>query len=721
MIISCEISPEELKVFMEEAEEHIQLLDEDIIKLENEGNNQELLQEIFRAAHTLKGSSAMLGHERMAEVTHAMESLLDKLRNHKINVNSKIIDALLFSLDALKTLKGEIVTRRESDVDIPSIVTRLNESAEAGNGEKAEEAGTRNNGAGKAGKLINLNKNAASKIAKAQKSGLNAYVVKVFINKKSEWLAVRSLQIHNDLAAMGEVIASVPGLKEIEQEKVPPEFNAIVCCGRKNDEVEQTLMLISDIEKVITAGYGTSEAERLLTSPDGEERKTSVKQDVTANDTKPDIKPSDGNAKAEVKPADSNTKAEVMQSIRVDVTVLDNLMNMVEELVIDRSRISQVGKQLEGKYPDDELVSDLGDTSNHIVKVINELYQDIMKVRMVPVSLVFSKFPRLVRDTAQKLHKNLDFVIKGENTELDRTIIEKIHDPLVHLLRNAVDHGIESPEERKAKGKPEKALVKLSAYQEEGHIVIKLEDDGKGIDPKRVKESAIRKGFMSETAVSKLSDQEAIDLIFSPGMSTAEKTTDVSGRGVGLDIVRTNIERLNGNVALETKVNQGTTFIIKLPLTVAVFQGLVVTVSGSSFIVPLVSVMETIKIKTSDIKTVQKREVMRLRDMVVPLMRMSRVLGTGLEAEDKTEDYVLVVKAGDRVAGIVVDDLREQMEFVIKSLGKYFGELQGIAGATILGNGEVALILDIPTLIRMFAQQGPTNNKRSLTANTSKF
>ncbi|MGD0854205.1 MAG: chemotaxis protein CheA [Dehalococcoidia bacterium] len=710
MIISCEISPEELKVFMEEAEEHIQLLDEDIIKLENEANNQELLQEIFRAAHTLKGSSAMLGHERMAEVTHAMESLLDKLRNHKINVNSKIIDALLFSLDALKTLKGEIITRRESDVDIPSIVSRLNESAEAGNCEKTEEAGTPNNGAGKTGKLITLNKNAASKIAKAQKNGLNVYVVKVFIDKKSEWLAVRSLQIHNDLAAMGELIASVPGLKEIEQEKVTPEFNAIVCCSRKTDEIEQTLMLISDIEKVITAGYGTSEAERLLKSSGGEERKTSVPQDVPGNDTRPDVKPADGNA-----------KAEVMQSIRVDVTVLDNLMNMVEELVIDRSRISQVGKLLEGKYPDDELVGDLGDTSNHIVKVINELYQDIMKVRMVPVSLVFSKFPRLVRDTAQKLQKNLDFVIKGENTELDRTIIEKIHDPLVHLLRNAVDHGIETPEERRAKGKPEKALVRLSAYQEEGHIVIKLEDDGKGIDPKRVRDSAIRKGFLSAEAAGKLSDQEAIDLIFSPGMSTAEKTTDVSGRGVGLDIVRTNIERLNGNVALETKLNQGTTFIIKLPLTVAVFQGLVVTVSGSSFIVPLVSVMETIKVKTSEIQTVQKREVMRLRDMVVPLMRMSKVLGTGLESSDKADDYVLVVKAGDRVAGIVVDDLREQMEFVIKSLGKYFGELQGIAGATILGNGEVALILDIPTLIRMFAQQGQTSNKHGLAVNTARF
>jgi two-component system, chemotaxis family, sensor kinase CheA len=715
MIISCEISPEELKVFMEEAEEHIQLLDEDIIKLENEGTNQELLQEIFRAAHTLKGSSAMLGHERMAEVTHAMESLLDKLRNHKISVSSRIIDALLFALDALKMLKSEITSQRESDVDIPAIVNRLNAAAEANSPVNTEEAVSMHTNVDKAEKLITLNKNALGKIAKAQKNGMNVYAVKAFIDKKSEWMAVRSLQMYNDLTTMGDLIASVPGLKEIEQEKVTPEFTAIVCCRRSNDEIEETLKLISDIEKVITAGYGTAEAAELLKSCRPEEKKALPVQDARDNAPRPEVRT------PEIKTTEISARQEAMQSIRVDVTVLDNLMNMVEELVIDRSRISQVGKMLEGKYPDDELVNDLGDTSNHIVKVINELYQDIMKVRMVPVSLVFSKFPRLVRDTAQKLHKNLDFVIKGENTELDRTIIEKIHDPLVHLLRNAVDHGIETSEVRKAKGKPEKALVRLLAYQEEGHIVIKLEDDGGGIDPRRVKDAAIKKGFLSMEAANKLSDSEAIDLIFSPGMSTAEKATDVSGRGVGLDIVRTNIERLSGSIALDTRINQGTTFTIKLPLTVAVFQGLVVTVSGSSFIVPLVSVMETIKVKKKDIKSVQMREVMMLRDMIVPLMRMSRVLGTGLETTGKEEDYVLVVKAGERMAGIIVDELREQMEFVIKSLGKYFGELQGIAGATILGNGEVALILDIPTLIRMFAQQGQTVRKHGLAVNAGRY
>jgi two-component system, chemotaxis family, sensor kinase CheA len=699
MIVSCEISPEELKVFMEEAEEHIQLLDEDLIKLENEGNNPELLQEIFRAAHTLKGSSAMLGHERMAEVTHAMESLLDKLRNKKIAVNTRIIDALLFGLDALKVLKNEINSQRESDIDIASIVRQLNESAEAKAGDAdATPAQARQDAVKKQGKLITLNKGAEKKIDEALKRGESAFIIRASINPSSEWMAVRSLQICNELATMGDLIASNPSLTDIENEKVSAEFTAVVCCLRKADEIENTLKLISDIEAVVIAPYGSEAATQLL-QPGTAEVKTQLEQPVQKAEQKAD-------QKTEMKTLVAGNKTEAMNSIRVDVKVLDNLMNMVEELVIDRSRISQVGRMLEGKYPDDELVSDLGDTSNHIIKVINELYQDIMKVRMVPISLVFSKFPRLVRDLAQKQHKNLDFVIKGESTELDRTIIEKIQDPLIHLLRNSVDHGIETPEERKAKGKPERALLRLEAYQEEGHIVIRLEDDGRGIDARKVRDSAVKKGFLTAEAAAKLGDSEAIDLIFASGMSTAEKTTDVSGRGVGLDIVRINIERLNGNVMLDTKLNQGTVFTLKLPLTVAVFQGLVVTVSGSSYIVPLVSVMETIKVRKEDIKTIQKKEVMLLRDTIVPLMRMSKVMGTKTETAGKTEEYVLVVKAGDRAAGIIVDELKEQMEFVIKSLGKYLGELKGIAGATILGDGEVALILDIPTLIRMFAQQG---------------
>lgn len=700
MIVSCEISPEELKVFMEEAEEHIQLLDEDLIKLENEGDNPELLQEIFRAAHTLKGSSAMLGHKRMAEVTHAMESLLDKLRQKKIAVNTRIIDALLFALDALKVLKNEVNSEDESDIDIPAIVNQLNGAA--GDGLTINDAGGKHirNPAKKEASTIALSKGAERKVAEAQKKGIPVYTVHVLIDPKSEWMAVRSLQVCKELATMGDLIDSNPSASDIEHEKVMPELVAVLSTKKKALEIEATLKLIPEIETVVTVPFGAETSMQSIQT----DNNNSMGEAVELNGRQ--VTEQNQQQKPELKTLPASTKNEAMSSIRVDVGVLDNLMNMVEELVIDRSRISQVGRMLESKYPDDELVSDLGDTSNHIIKVINELYQDIMKVRMVPISLVFNKFPRLVRDLAQKQNKNIEFTIRGESTELDRTIIEKIQDPLIHLVRNAVDHGIETPDERKRKGKPERGLLKLEAYQEEGHIVIKIEDDGRGIDANKVRDSAVRKGFTSAEAAARMTDTEAIDMIFASGISTAEKTTDVSGRGVGLDIVRTNIERLNGNVTLDTRVNAGTSFTLKLPLTVAVFQGLVVTISGSSYIVPLVSVMETIKIRKEEIKTIRQKEVMTLRDSIVPLMRLGNMPGTKMELADRDEEYVLVVKAEDRVAGIVVDELKEQMEFVIKSLGKYLGELKGIAGATILGNGEVALILDIPTLIRVFVQKG---------------
>jgi two-component system chemotaxis sensor kinase CheA len=562
MTVNCEIGPEEFKMFLEEAEEHLQLLDEDIVRLGTEGASRQLLQEIFRSAHTLKGSSAMLGHHRMAEVTHAMESLLDQLRNHKISANSGVIDALLFGLDALKALKNEVVSQKESDVNVSATVSRLNEVAkmQAGVG---DACGTGPHiGIAKHGKTTLLGRDMDNKLTEASKEGLNIYVVKAYIDERGDWLPVRSFQLHNDLSTMGEIISSAPSLKDIEQGKVTHEFTAIISCKSGRNEILETLKLSSHNLKVTVFPYKSVEARQLLT----------CREEIVENEQQGQGKEPPEN-RLWTPAVNCNFKHEPLQSIRVDVTDLDNLMNMAENLVADRSRINQICMKLESKYPEDEIVIDLADACNHMIKVIDDLYQDIIKVRMVPISLVFNKLPRLVRDTARKLHKDLDFVIEGENTELDRTIVEQIRDPLVHLLRNAVDHGIESKVERRAKGKTEKALIMLSAYEENGHIVIKLEDDGRGIDHRRVRESAAREGFLSAEATAKLSDAEAIDLIFLPGISTVEKATDVSGRGVGLDIVKTNVERLNGSVTLRTCMDKGATFTIKLPPTVAVIHG----------------------------------------------------------------------------------------------------------------------------------------------------
>lgn len=684
MIISNDISKEELKVFLQETDDILQSLDEDIIKLEKEDNKEEILQRVFRGAHTLKGSSGMIGHKRMAEVTHAMENLLDKLRNKKIILNSHIIDLLLYSLDILKILRADINKCEDSEVDIESLTGQinnvLNNESYKYNPEKSSGANTPDNDI-EYENNIEIDETSSNELTNAVTAGQKPLLVKINLIKSSIWKSVRCFQSIKGLSNLGKIIVTSPSMNEIEMERVGEVFKVLLCTDVPADKIETAVKSIEDIESVKIDNYNLAHGKNMTAKPEIHNGNQTLEhgQNISNND-----------------------KSEVIQSVRVDVKVLDKLMNMVEELVIDRSRISQVGKGLESRYQADSLVCDLQETSNHIVKVVNELYQDIMKVRMLPISIVFNKFPRLVRDLAQKQQKVINFKIFGEATELDRNIIEQIRDPLVHLLRNAVDHGIEPREERLAKSKPETAEIVLTANQEEGHILITLKDDGKGINPEKVRTSAIKRGIISAETANNMSDDEILDLIFSPGISTAEKITEISGRGVGLDIVRNNIEKINGSVSLSTKVDEGTTFTIKLPLTVAVFRGLMVDIAQSIYIIPMTSVIETKKIQQNDISTIFGEGVMRLRDKVIPLLQINRILNKEILHDDNYQDkYVVIVKSNERLAGIIVERLLEQQEFVIKPLGNYLGELKGIAGATILGNGHTALILDIPTLIRM--------------------
>ena len=557
VIFSAEVSAEELKVFIEEADEQIALLDRNLVRLETEGDDPELIQEIFRATHTMKGSSAMLGYPRMSELAHSMESLLDGLRNGKISVSAEIIDSLLYGLDILKVLRDALVSPEKGPMDIGPAVARL-ESA-------AETAGSLGDGG----------------VTKA----------------------------------------------------------------------------------------GTAATDR-------EPQTTSAVPDRWIQ--------------------------HIPQSVRVDVKTLDSLMNMVEELVIDRSRISQINRVLESRYAGDELVRDLSQTSGHVIKVINELQQDIMQVRMVPIGTLFNSFPRLVRDLAQRQGKKVEFTMEGLETELDRSIIEQIRDPLIHLLRNAVDHGVEEPEKRVADGKPPIALVRLSAFQEGGHIVISMEDDGKGIDVNAVKQKAVTNAIISADEAARLSMADAINLVFMPGFSTLEKATDVSGRGVGLDVVKTNIDKLSGSVVTESRPGEGTKFMIVLPLTLAVIQGLLVGVRGTVYVMPLASVTETLLIEQREIMTIRGRNVIRLRNNVIPLLTLDNASELGKRRADHLgKCFIVVAKDGEKSIGVVVDELMEQQEFVVKPLGKFLVDIRGIAGATILGDGQVGLILDVPALIKM--------------------
>jgi two-component system chemotaxis sensor kinase CheA len=587
MDLSTDITAAELKVFLEEAEEQIALLDRTIVDLEKNGDPQ-LLQEIFRAAHTIKGSSAMLGHQPMAELTHAMESLLDMLRKDKLQISEEVTDCLLGALDTLKILKDELSSNREGAVDVAPAVARL--------------------------------KKVAGK-------------------------------------------ASVPGRRTGSHAKAINGEGAL---------------------SVVSEGAGSAAGESIS---GGAHR-------LPADDG------ASGNRQASTALSRSDDRV-TSQSVRVDVRVLDNLMNMVEELVIDRSRMIQINKVLESKYGDDRLIRDLSQTSHHIVKVINELQQDVMRVRMVPVGTLFSSFPRLVRDLARQENKMLSFVVEGEETELDRTIIEKIRDPLVHLLRNAVDHGVESPEERKAAGKSEMSIIRLCAYQEEGHIVIVLDDDGRGIDTGTVRDASVQKGLIAADDAARLADAEIMNLIFLSGVSTTETANEISGRGVGLDVVKANIEALGGSVRVESKVGQGAKFTIILPLTVAVIQGLMVSSGRTTYIMPLSVVMEILRIGPRDIKTIKGREVIRLRDRIIPLVRIETVRCIEGPVSDHEAARIIVVAGDERKAvGVVVDELVDQQEFVVKPLNRYLANARALAGATILGDGRVGLVVDMPTLIR---------------------
>ncbi|MDD5092896.1 MAG: chemotaxis protein CheA [Dehalococcoidia bacterium] len=692
--LAADVTPEELQVFLQDTDEQLQVLDEDIIKLENEGDNPEVLQEIFRAAHTIKGSSAMVGYHKMADLTHAMESILDKLRKGTLSVNTQIANALLHSLDSLRVLRNNLTAKKEENIDVDSVIATLKEltSAEA----KLAQAGKSDQETPTAVR-ISLDKSEYKRLQESLALSHRVHQIEMAISKESQWAAVRCLQALNELDEKGIVIASKPSRKEIEAEKVESQLILIFAGLLEEEEIRALLCTISDVENVRVGFYDPGEdgcpGEKAV--EDGALNAFDVEKTVKTD--RPAQSQSSG-APAERAPVEAIKAAE---TVRIDVERLDSLMNMIGELVVARTRMNQISRSLDLKYREDEDVVALSKTFTQVTKVIDQLQLDITVARMLPVGTVFNRFPRMVRDLAQKMGKKVDFIITGQETGIDRSVIEHIRDPLVHLLRNSVDHGIETSEKREAAGKPEKATVRLSAAHEQNFIMITVEDDGKGIDGAVIKEVALKKGLITAEAASRMSDAEAIDLIFASGVSTVEKATDVSGRGVGMDIVRKNIEAFNGVISVETKVGQGTKFVLRLPLTLATINALLVSSGNTIYAIPLVTISETLRLSPKDIKTAAQREVFSLRDRVVPLIRLNEVFDTDIEESTDAEMvHIVVARVGERMVGLSVDSLIEPQEVVVKSMGSFIGNVHGIAGATILGSGEVALILDVPSLIK---------------------
>jgi len=707
MGLNLDASPEELKIFLEEAEEHFQTLEEDLIRLEKEDFNADLMQEIFRASHTLKGSSATIGHNRMAELTHSMENVLDKLRKKQLLVSSELVDILFECLDCLRVLRDEIINDRESDLDLQDILQKLGSTFESGAvaAGASKSGGNSPDGPAKGTDTqvsLELNWEEQDTLQHGVDSGLRPFLVRMTFEVEPEMLAVRAFVTLMAVGELGDIVKSSPTAEEIEKEKVSEHLTVLILSKEEENKIRDLVSQLPNIIRCQVAGYQDSSIQTLAQPPaeavpdSGSQQEESVESGVAkqpAGNGNKNGSDSGGQSKNFAKKAN--------RTVRVDVDLLDSLMNLVGELVIDRTRLFQILGNLEANYDLDEMSQDLGRTSVHIARVTTQLQEQIMKARMLPVENLFNKFPRMVRDLSQKAGKEVDFVMTGQETELDRSIIEEIGDPLIHLLRNAVDHGIEMPEDRKTKNKSRTGKLKLQAAHEENHIIITIKDDGRGIDPEGIKKSGVKKGLISEEQARRLTDKEAINLIFMSGLSTVPKVTDVSGRGVGMDVVRNNIEKINGAIEINSVVNKGTEFKIKLPLTLAIIRALLVSVDESVYAIPLSTVTETIRIQKKQIEYVNNREVIVVRGKALPLIRLRRVFDkNGVEQEDAGKLFVVVVNLAGQQVGLVVDYLVGEQEIVIKSLGKYIGEVQGISGATILGDGNVALIVDVSNLIK---------------------
>ncbi|MDR7865478.1 MAG: chemotaxis protein CheA [Sporomusaceae bacterium] len=679
-------------MFLEESREHLQTLNRCLLSLENDPRNLSVLDEIFRSAHTIKGMSATMGFTAIAELTHEMENVLDLLRKGQLKASPAIIDTLFKCLDTLEQSVESIASNSEATVDIKPLVAKLIKLAAGKDQEEAAPAAAATKAATPVvatSSGITLNDTEIDVIKAASRQGYAAYEVQVGLREGCLLKSARAYMVMNALDELGDVIKSVPPAEELEKENFDYSFSVVALSDAEPEKVQQALLAISEIESATVLPLAIPDAAPAAAAAPAIKPAAApeVRPEAEVPAAKLDAPPT---ADA---PLAADKKVRGGQSVRVDIDKLDTLLNLVGELVINKTRLEQIGLS--------HRLTDLTETIEQMDRVTTDLQAVVMKVRMVPVGQVFNRFPRMVRDLSRDLNKEVNLIIQGEETELDRTVIDEIGDPLVHLLRNAIDHGIESPAEREAKGKNPVGEIRLIARHEGNNVIIMVEDDGAGVNPEVVKQKALEKGMITQAEAEKMDAAEAVRLLFLPGFSTAKVVTDVSGRGVGMDAVKTKIESLGGMVDVETKVNEGSRFKIRLPLTLAIIQALLVKVCEEIYAIPLGSIDSTINITPGDIKTIQNQEVILLRGQIIPIVRLGNVLGVPESGNEGAEElYVVIVHMGEQKAGVIVDTLIGQQEIVIKSLGKLLASIKVLAGATILGDGRVALILDVGSIMQ---------------------
>ena len=694
-----------MDMFLDESHEHLQSLNDGLLGLEDNAEDLSILNEIFRNAHTLKGMSATMGYNKIAELTHEMEDVLDMLRKEQLKVSGDIIDTLFKCIDSLEQMINNVANGDPEDlIDVSELVAKLSSISKgtpppaaapaAPAATPAATAAQANEPATLSDSQIEFTDTDRKLIAEAEKAGMKGIYLKVTLAETCLLKSARSYMVMNALEEVGEVIRTVPPTEELEQEAFERSFEVLLITGSGETEIQNAVLSISEIDSADTQVINLNAPAAQPATPAPAPAPAPTPQPATATATAPANKPAPAPAPAQpaAHPANANAqkKSHAGQSVRVDIEKLDTLMNLMGELVINKVRLEQIGQT--------HRLSELTETLEQMDRVTTDLQNIVMKVRMVPVSQVFNRFPRMVRDVTKELNKEINLTIEGEDTELDRTVIDEIGDPIMHLLRNSLDHGIEMPDEREAKGKPRIGEVGLIARHEGNNVVIMVTDDGKGIDADVIRRKAVEKGLYSQEEVDQMDDSDAVRIVFLPGFSTAEKISDISGRGVGMDVVRSKIESLSGQVDVETHVNEGSVFKIKLPLTLAIIQAMLVQVQNEMYAIPLASIDSTLSVQPNDISTIQNNEVIVLRGEIIPIIRMEETLLVP-HLKDTSELFVVVVHAGDSKAGIVVDKLIGQQEIVIKTLGNLFMGLKMFSGATVLGDGRVALILDVATML----------------------
>ncbi|MGW8820605.1 chemotaxis protein CheW [Paenibacillus lautus] len=683
-----------LTMFIDESNDHLQSLNENMLQLESNPDDIGIVQIIFRSAHTLKGMAATMGFEDLASLTHQMENVLDLVRNEKLKMQDFIFDTLFKSLDALESMVQDITEGGDGKADVSAIVASL-QSIVRGEGASANGGSVEGNNAAVAVQGIELDEFQFSVLDQSISEGHKVLYIQVTLREDCQLKAVRAYMVFEALERSGEIVKTYPDVQEIEQGEFDRVFSLYYITQRETQDIESQILGVSEIEAATVVALDHESLQQMVqeSAATAEAVKPEAPSAAPAAGVSTEANSAPAPAKESKAPARNAGGGNPSRTIRVDIERLDVLMNLFSELLIDRVRLEQLASESRNQ--------ELTDTVEHMSRVSSDLQNIVLKLRMVPVDTVFNRFPRMVRDLAKTLDKKIDLIITGADTELDRTVIDEIGDPLVHLLRNSADHGVEPVADRIAAGKPETGTVHLRAFHSGNNVFIEIEDDGRGIYRDKILKNALAKGVVTESEAASMTDDEVNQLLFAPGFSTAEKISDVSGRGVGLDVVKSKIVALGGNVTIYSTPGKGTNFSVQLPLTLSIIAAMLIRMGSEKYAIPLSSIVETGIIKRGQIKHVHGSRMIQFRESMIPVISLSRLFEVpDFDEEREEETEIVVIRKGDRLAALTIDDFIGQSEIVIKNLGKYLPAIQGVSGATILGDGQVALIIDANAFIK---------------------